>query len=99
MHACRMDCCADGCDEAEKTMEELVRYVDSDDEPEPEDPPHEQCTEEDGLLNTGDTVCPGSRIVEVLSTSGEYDGELPPVSEIIYSIIPNVEYHGQVIVP
>jgi len=90
-YACELDCCMGGCGDlpddifiGEVLGEEDIQY---------EIPNHDQCSDKDGFLNTGETVCPGSpeSIVSVIQILGSSDSDLPGASEIIYGIVPDIE--------
>jgi hypothetical protein len=95
-YACEIDCCVGGCLDlpddiftGEVRSEEDIQY---------DIPNHDQCSEKDGFLNTGETVCPGSpeSTVSIVQILGSSDSDLPGASEIIYGIVPDIEPNDNV---
>jgi len=98
-YACELDCCMGGCAEMQETIGDIFIGVTLGEEDIQYDiPNHDQCSDEDGLFNTGETVCPGSAesIVSILQIAGSGGDDLPGASELIYGIVTDIEPNANV---
>jgi len=105
-YGCELDCCYGGCDQG--ILEEIIKIKRLQDDPEgrseddDDGPDHDQCHPDDGLLNTGDTICPGAAagsVVKLLQSSGLDSTSSPTLfgaNDIIYGLALNIEPNDRV---
>lgn len=95
-YACELDCCMGGCNDIEEVIDDIINGIvitEKEEDIQYDIPNHDECSDDKGLANTGDSVCPGSTesIVSIVEISGSSEDDLPDASEIIYGIVPDIE--------